>query len=158
MVAAPGGGGFRRFGLPVDPRMLALIFLGAALGTSLRSALEAAYGPGPGQWPWVTFWINVGGAMLLGALLEGIAASGRDTGWRRGLRLGAGTGVLGGFTTYSTFSVETVLLLRSGEWVVAAGYALVSVAAGVLAALLGVRLVRWTTRGRRLSSAPGSTR
>lgn len=151
-------GGTRRFGLPVDPRMLGLIFLGAMIGTTLRSLLESAYGPGPGQWPWVTFWINVGGSLLLGALLEGISASGRDTGWRRGLRLGVGTGVLGGFTTYSTFSVETVLLLRSGEWLAGAGYAVASVVGGVLAAMLGVRLVRWTTRGRRLSSAPGSAR
>lgn len=138
--------------------MLALIFLGAAVGTSLRSALETAYGPGPDQWPWATFWINVGGALLLGALLEGIAASGRDAGWRRGLRLAAGTGLLGGFTTYSTFSLETVLLLRSGQWAIGVGYALASVTAGVLAALLGVRLVRWSKRGRRLSSAPGSSR
>ena len=158
MVAGhrPGAAGTRRF-LPVAPRWLGLIFLGGAVGTALRSLLEGAYGAAPGQWPWATFWINVGGSLLLGALLEGIAASGRDTGWRRGLRLGVGTGVMGGFTTYSTFSVETVALLRSGQGLLAAGYAQASVIAGVLAALLGVRLVRWVARGSR-TSAPGSAR
>ena len=106
----------------------------------------------------MTFWINVVGSLALGGLLEGIAATGRDTGWRRGLRLGAGTGVLGGFTTYSTFSVETVLLLRSGEWLIGAGYALGSVGAGVLAALLGVRLVRWTTGATRRAPVQGGAR
>ncbi len=138
----------RRF-LGVDPRWLALIFLGAALGTTARSLLEGAWPAAPGAFPFTTFWINVAGSLLLGMLLEAIAESGRDTGWRRGLRLGVGTGVLGGFTTYSTFSVETVLLLRSGNGLLAAGYALASVVTGVLAALLGVRLVRWTTRGLR---------
>jgi fluoride exporter len=152
-----GAAGTRRF-LPVAPRWLGLIFLGGAAGTTLRSLLESAYGAAPGQWPWVTFWINVGGALLLGALLEGIAASGRDTGWRRGLRLGIGTGVMGGFTTYSTFSVETVSLLRSGQGLLAAGYALGSVIAGVAGALLGVRLARWIGRAGRRSSAPGSAR
>lgn len=154
MVAAPSRGE-RRF-LPVDPRWLVIIFCGAALGTTLRSVLETVFTPAAGQWPWVTFWINVTGSLLLGALLEGIAESGRDTGWRRGLRLGVGTGVLGGFTTYSTFAVETVLLFRSGHWLLASGYALASVVTGVAAAVLGVRLVRWTTRGRRRATAPGS--
>ncbi|MGV8907751.1 MAG: CrcB family protein [Propionicimonas sp.] len=152
-----GAAGTRRF-LPVAPRWLGLIFVGGAAGTTARSALESAYGAAPGQWPWVTFWINVGGSLLLGALLEGIAASGGDAGWRRGLRLGVGTGVMGGFTTYSTFSVETVSLLRSGQGLLAAGYGLASVTTGVLAALLGVRLVRWIGRGRRPSSAPGTAR
>ena len=91
-------------------------------------------------------------------LLEAIAESGRDAGWRRGLRLGVGTGVMGGFTTYSTFSVETVLLLRSGHWLLASGYAVASVVTGVLAAILGVRLVRWTTRGLRRTTVARSAR
>ena len=143
--------------LGIDPRWLALIFLGAALGTTARSLLEGASPAGPGAFPWTTLWINVCGSLLLGMLLEAIAESGRDAGWRRGLRLGVGTGVLGGFTTYSTFSVETVLLLRSGHWLLALGYALASVVTGVVAAMLGVRLVRWTTHGlRRMAVARGA--
>ena len=159
MVGANRSGGARtqRF-LGVDPRWLGLVFVGGAVGTTLRSLLQSAYGAVPGQWPWATFGINVGGSLLLGALLEAIAASGPDAGWRRGLRLGAGTGALGGFTTYSTFSVETVSLLRSGQVLLATGYALSSVVAGVLAALLGVRMVRWATRGRRQQAAAGRAR
>ena len=147
----------RRF-LPVDPRWLAVIFLGAASGTTARSLLEGAWPATPGAFPWTTFSINVCGSLLLGMLLEAIAESGRDAGWRRGLRLGVGTGVLGGFTTYSTFSVETVLLLRSGHWLLATGYALASVVTGVGAAMLGVRLVRWTTRGLRRATVERSAR
>jgi CrcB protein len=146
----------RRF-LPVNPRWLALIFLGAALGTTARSLLEGAWPAAPGAFPFTTFWINVSGSLLLGMLLEAIAESGRDTGWRRGLRLGVGTGVLGGFTTYSTFSVETVLVLRPRNGLLAAGYALASVVTGVLAALLGVRLVRWTMRGLRRATVARSS-
>lgn len=147
----------RRF-LPVDPRWLALIFGGAALGTTARSLLEGSWPAAPGAFPWTTFVINLCGSLLLGMLLEAIAESGRDVGWRRGLRLGVGTGVLGGFTTYSSFSVETVLLLRSGDWLVAIGYALASVGAGIAGALLGVRLVRWTTRGLRRPAVARSAR
>jgi fluoride exporter len=139
--------------LGVDPRWLALIFLGAALGTTARSLLEGIWPAGTGDFPVTTFCINIAGSLLLGMLLEAIAESGRDAGWRRGLRLGVGTGLLGGFTTYSTFSVETVLLLRSGQWLLGSGYALASIVTGVGAAMLGVRLVRWTTRGLR--RAPG---
>jgi len=147
----------RRF-LPVDPRWLVLIFGGAALGTTARSLLEGTWPAAPGGFPWTTFWINAGGSLLLGMLLEAVAESGRDNGWRRGLRLGVGTGAMGGFTTYSTFSVEAVLLLRSGHWLLAAGYVLTSVVTGVLAAMLGVRLVRWTTRGVRRTAAARSAR
>ncbi len=142
----------------VHPRWLFLIFGGAAFGTTARSLLEGAWPATPGAFPWTTFWINAGGSLLLGVLLEAIAESGGDSGWRRGLRLGFGTGVLGGFTTYSTFSVETVLLLRSGNWLLATGYALASVVTGVVAAMLGVRLVRWTTRGLRRATVARSAR
>jgi CrcB protein len=135
-----------------------LIFVGAALGTTVRSILEGSWPAQPGSFPWTTFAINVCGSLLLGMLLEAIAESGRDSGWRRGLRLGVGTGLMGGFTTYSTFSVEAVLLLRSGHWLLATAYALASVVIGVLAAMLGVRLVRWTTRGLRRADGARSAR
>jgi len=123
-------------------RWLVLILLGGAVGTSVRAWLEGAWPAQPGAWPWTTFWINIGGSLLLGLLLEGLAVSGPDAGWRRGVRLGVGTGVLGGFTTYSTFAVESVERLRDGSWPVGATYALVSVVVGILAAGAGLRLGR----------------
>lgn len=133
--------------LPVRPQWLAAIFAGGAVGTALRDALESALPAAANGWPWATFWINLTGAVVLGGLLEGLAISGPDRGWRRGLRLGVGTGLLGGYTTYSTFAVETLRLLQGGSWPLAGGYALGSVVLGVAGAFAGVRAVRWTVRG-----------
>lgn len=140
--------GIRLIRMPGSPKWLIVIGVGGSLGTAVRAGLEAAFAPPLGQWPAVTFWINVGGAFLLGGLLEFLAAGGADRGWRRGLRLGVGTGVLGGFTTYSTFSVETAELLRHGYWQVGLGYPLASVVLGVLAALAGFGLARRLHRPR----------
>lgn len=134
--------GLRLLRLPVRPAWLVVIGIGGTVGTAARAWLEAVFAPPPGTWPWVTFWINVGGSFVLGALLEVLAETGRDVGWRRGLRLGLGTGVLGGFTTYSTFSVETVQLLGTGALLSGFGYAIGSVTAGLGTALLGTWIVR----------------
>ena len=145
--------GLRLVHLPVRPAWLGVILLGGTAGTAGRAWLESSFAPVAGQWPWTTFWINLAGAFLLGALLEGLAISGRDHGWRRGLRLGLGTGMLGGFTTYSTFAVESFGLIGSASWLVGLGYSVGSVLLGVAAAFVGVRAVRlpvrWLRRGRR---------
>lgn len=137
--------------LPVQPGWLGVILAGGTAGTAARAGLEATFAPPVGGMPWATFGINLSGAFLLGALLEVLAATGRDVGWRRMLRLGVGTGVLGGYTTYSTFAVETMTLLQGGAWLIGMGYALGSVILGFLAAYGGItlsaRIVR-TTNGR----------
>jgi CrcB protein len=119
----------------------ALILIGGMAGTALRAALEAVVPAAPGSWPWTTFWINMIGSALLATLTEWLA-SGEDVGWRRSVRLGVGTGGLGGFTTYSTFSVETVGLLTSGQWILGVGYALGSVLLGIAAATAAIALLR----------------
>jgi len=139
---------------PSDRRQaarLGLVLLGGAAGTLLRWSLGVAYGTGPADWPWVTFVINLSGALALGALLEALAAAGPDTGWRRAVRLGVGTGVLGGYTTYSTFTVESVRLAAAGRAWLALGYAVGSVLAGIACAAAGSWLVRRLRRtgGRR---------
>jgi CrcB protein len=105
-----------------------VILLGGALGTSIRAALSLA-------WPtWTTTMaINITGALILGALVEWL---GDGRGWRLLLRLGLGTGLLGGFTTYSAFSLEIVQLLQTAP-LTGIGYALVSVLCGVAAACAG---------------------
>jgi len=117
-----------------------LVLAGGAAGTFVRAILEDASAAGPGEWPWTTFAVNVSGSFLLGVLVSALAARGDDTGRRRRLRLALGTGILGGFTTYSTFIVEVDQLLRDGVLGLGAAYALGSVVAGVLAAGLGVLL------------------
>lgn len=127
-----------------------VIFVGGSVGAFLRWWLESTFGAPAGQWPWVTFWINLSGSFLLAVLLEGLAATGEDVGWRRYLRLGLGTGVISGYTTYSTFAVEAVELGRAGS----AGLMLLY---GAGSALLGIALAyaggwgvrRIVRRGRR---------
>lgn len=137
-----------------DPRWLALVLVGGAVGTGIRDALERANPAPAGGWPWTTFVINVTGSFVLAVLLESLALGGPDAGWRRVLRLGVGTGVLGGFTTYSTFAVETAHLLGAdpggahGAVLVGVGYAVGSVVLGVAAAWAGLALARRVLAGR----------
>lgn len=121
-----------------DPRALLCVFLGGAVGSLLRAAIAAALPVSPGAWPWATFLVNLSGAFVLGLLLETLARRGPDVGAARDLRLFAGTGLLGGYTTYSTFTVE-IAHLPAG---LALAYAVASVTAGVAAAILGVLLAR----------------
>ncbi len=132
--------------------MLALVCAGGAAGTWVRAVLEAAVGGQPPTWPWATFAVNVSGAFLLGCLLELLARSGSDAGWRRGVRLAAGTGFLGGYTTYSALAVEVVLLTFPAPHLHGAGYALTSVVLGSAAAAAGFLV------GQRVRVPPGRGR
>ena len=124
-----------------------VVLAGGAVGTAVRAALESAFPAEPGGWPWATFSINLTGSFLLGLLLETLSRRGPDAGLRRYLRLGLGTGVMGGYTTYSTFAVETVRLLGlgGGAMFVGLGYALGSVTLGLAAAFAGMWVAaRWS--------------
>ena len=132
-----------------------LVFAGGAVGTAVRYLLEDAFPVRHGGWPVTTFAINLGGALLLGFLLEMLARHGPDTGARHRLRLLAGTGFCGGFTTYSTLALETDRLAMAGQWVTAGAYPVISLACGAAAAAAGVRvamvrvaMVRGATVGR----------
>ena len=128
--------------IPVRPAWLGVIGVGGTAGTATRAWLEGMFPASSGQWPWTTFGVNLSGALLLGVLLEVLAETGPDRGWRRGVRLGVGTGFMGGYTTYSSFAVETFVLLDSGAWLVGVGYAVGSVVLGLIAAFAGARAVR----------------
>ena len=95
-----------------------------------------------------TFAINLVGAFVLGLLLEALARSGEDLGWRHGIRLFAGVGFCGAFTTYSTLALDAVQLGRHGAWPAAALYTLGSVGGGLILAALGIALgaahARWS--------------
>ena len=92
-----------------------LVFVGAGLGGSLRHFLNITSGaPLGADFPWSTSFINVSGSLVMG-LLIGWLAFRAGAGGRQHARLFVATGVLGGYTTFSTFSLETVLLIESGK-------------------------------------------
>jgi CrcB protein len=118
-----------------------LAALGGALGALARWVIAEALPGSPGGWPWATLLVNLTGCLLLGALLAALAARSPEPSWARPF---LGIGVLGGYTTYSTFAVEVVDLTDRGAAVLAAGYVLLSVAGGVAAVVLGAVVVRRT--------------
>ncbi|MBA8990699.1 CrcB protein [Curtobacterium pusillum] len=116
---------------------LAVVALGGAIGTAVRAALAAAF-PAHDGISWVILGINVAGAFFLGLLLEALAHRGPDVGRRRRIRLFVGTGLLGGFTTYSTLTDDTARLLGDGHWGAGSGYALLTAVLGLLAVVAGL--------------------
>jgi fluoride exporter len=133
------------------PAAVAQVLVGGALGAAARDAVEQALPTHPGDFPLATWLINLTGAFVLGALLEGLARLGDDAGWRRTTRLTAGTGFVGAFTTYSTFAVESDLLVRGGHVAVAVAYVVVTVVLGLLTVTAGIAAA---AGGRRRVNAP----
>lgn len=114
-----------------------LVGLGGALGAMARyGAGLAAVRLGAGDFPWATLFVNVAGGLAMGVLAGTLGAE--DQGARQLL----GVGVLGGFTTFSAFSIETVRLIEGGQPDVALGYALASVLLAVGACWIGLLLAR----------------
>lgn len=111
------------------------VALGGAVGALLRQGLVLALTPlaTRAEFPLPVLLINVSGSFALGLTL---ALVGRGV-WPEAVRLGFGTGVLGAFTTFSTFSTELDGLLRQGQSGKALLYALLSVGLSVVAALGG---------------------
>jgi fluoride exporter len=119
---------------------IALVAVGGAAGTGLRYWISAVTPHWAGV-PVATFGINVAGALLLGVLLELLAGSNLNSSWSRRLRLGIGTGGLGGFTTYSALATDTATLLASHPGL-AIGYSLGTVLFGAVASFLGIWLAQ----------------
>ncbi len=119
--------------------------LGGALGALGRWGVAEALPSEPDAWPWATLLVNLTGCLVLGLLIGLVFARSPDSPW---LRPFLGTGVLGGYTTFSAFAVETVQLTDAGRPGVAAGYVLVSVVGGVAASALGLLAGRAAARPR----------
>ena len=118
-----------------------LICLGGALGTGVRYLLSGwvlqTLGP---AFPYGTLAVNTIGSFLLAAIMyAGVEASVIPP----ALRLMLATGVMGGFTTYSTFSYETMKYLQDGAWAVAAANILVTVIGCLAACMTGWVVARW---------------
>jgi fluoride exporter len=119
---------------------LLLIMLGGALGAGLRYHVGrlALHLLGP-AFPWGTWLINLGGSLLMGLLVGIVLRQGAPG---EPLLLFAGVGLLGGFTTFSGFSLEMVQMLQRGEVVLATAYAVSSVAGSVMLLILGLWLAK----------------
>ena len=119
---------------------LLLASLGGAIGAGLRfwvgSVTLRHFGPG---FPWGTFIVNITGSLLMGIVI-GILV--RKTGVANEWRIFIATGVLGGFTTFSAFSLDALNLWERGEHGMAAGYVFGSVIFSLAAVLAGIALIR----------------
>lgn len=115
------------------------VMAGGAIGAGLRyltgAALSARLGP---ALPWGTLTVNLVGGLVMG-LLAGLALRGQAG---ETLRLFAGVGILGGFTTFSAFSLESWQMIERGQIGLASGYALASVIGSIVALAAGYWLVR----------------
>ncbi len=123
-------------------RRLLLVILGGTLGTAARLAFALVL-PDAGSFPVATFAVNVFGALLIGIVAARLPGSAE-------LRVFLGTGMLGGFTTYSAFAVGSVEIWSDAP-LVAVAYVVLSLGLGIAAAALGLRLGRadGSSKGRR---------
>ncbi|NUZ06241.1 fluoride efflux transporter CrcB [Piscinibacter koreensis] len=123
-------------GAPLAPQVAAVAG-GAAVGALLRWGAALALN---GRWtgfPLGTLTVNVIGGLLIGAALAVFERQPNDL-----LRLLVVTGFLGGFTTFSAFSVESLLMLQRQEWVLALLHTVAHVAGSLACAAIGYRLIR----------------
>ena len=119
---------------------LFLVMAGGALGAGARHLTGrltlALFGPG---FPWGTLTVNLVGGLAMGVLVGALARLAvPGEGWR----LFLGVGILGGYTTFSSFALDAVTMIQRGDWGVALGYALTSVVGSVLAVFGGLALAR----------------
>lgn len=124
--------------MPITNRVKAAIVIGGGLGASVRYELGLHLAPPtPPDFPWVTFGINVTGAFLLGFVATMLLHS-----WSRTTYVGpfVAVGVLGGFTTWSHFIVESDQLIGADQAVLGVAYIVASLGIGVIAAAIGAAL------------------
>jgi fluoride exporter len=117
-----------------------LVFLGGGLGAALRHGVNV----GTARWlgthfPYGTLTVNVTGSLIMGLLVAYLAFKGDHS---QHWRLFIATGVLGGYTTFSAFSLDVAVLYERGEIGLAFGYVLASVVLSILALFAGLWLVR----------------
>ena len=115
------------------------VALGGALGAVLRLLVSTAFAT-PGRFPWATLFINIAGSFGIGLLFGYGQQQAWFEQWGRYLLM---TGLLGGFTTFSAFSLETVALVEAGRPLAAAAYVSASVVVCIVAAWGGLRLVSY---------------
>jgi CrcB protein len=140
-AVAPSRPRSRRHRRRAEPDVLAVIALGGMLGASARYGITQLLPTPEGAFPWATFVENLSGSFLLGLLLVLILERFPPS---RHLRPFLATGVLGAFTTMSTYQLETALLLEDGHPSTAIVYWLGSLLAGLGLAYAGIAAGRLT--------------
>lgn len=127
--------------MPLQLQFLFLVFVGGGIGSSLRYGVNLAtvawFGP---HFPWGTLTVNVVGSAVMGAFAGYLMTREPGTG-SDAVRLFFMTGILGGFTTFSAFSLDVVVLWQRGATMAAIGYVLVSLALSILALLAAMAVI-----------------
>jgi fluoride exporter len=120
-----------------------LVFVGGGLGATLRHAVNVTCAKCIGTaFPYGTFIINISGSIVMGLIAGYLALKGEASQpWRLFLM----TGILGGYTTFSAFSLDTAVLYERGELALAALYIVGSVGLSIAGLFAGLALVRWLT-------------
>jgi CrcB protein len=122
-----------------------LVFLGAGIGGALRHGVNVGCARMCGTaFPWGTLTVNVLGSFVMGAIAAWLAFKAGE-GWSQPLRLFLTTGILGGFTTFSAFSLDAVLIWERGQVGLAATYVAASVLLSITGLIAGLGLVRAIT-------------
>jgi len=119
-----------------------LVFLGGGIGAATRHGINLTVSRLLGTaFPWSTFIINISGSTLMG-LIAGFFAFRAGAGWSQDLRLFLTTGILGGYTTFSAYSLDAALLFESGRSFAALAYIVLSVVLAILGLFAGLWLIR----------------
>ena len=122
-----------------------LVFLGAGIGGALRHGVNIGCARMFGTaFPWGTLAVNIVGSLIMGVFAGWLAFKAGE-GWSQPLRLFLTTGVLGGFTTFSAFSLDTIVLWQRGESALAVAYVGGSVVLSIAGLLVGLAMVRSLT-------------
>ncbi|MFE6891171.1 fluoride efflux transporter CrcB [Streptomyces sp. NPDC057694] len=134
--------------------VIGVVALGGAVGACARYGAALLWPTAPGAFPWTTLWVNVIGCAVMGVLMALLTEV-----WQahRLVRPFFGTGVLGGFTTFSTYTVDIRALTDGGEARTALGYLALTVCAALAAVWTGSQLTRRVVaRGRRTQDGGGA--
>ncbi|MGG9971645.1 fluoride efflux transporter CrcB [Ferruginibacter sp. SUN002] len=113
-----------------------LVGVGGALGSMLRYLFSLVITNK--QLPWATLLVNIIGSFVIGAV---VAMSLKNEVFNNNWRVFLATGICGGFTTFSAFSVENLQLLQNGKYLLSIGYIAASIILGIFAAWLGYKLI-----------------
>lgn len=121
-----------------------IIMIGGGIGAALRYHLGRYLAQfSLGTWPLGTFAANIIGGLCMGIFMAFLTREDAQTASNMGpYHLFVAVGILGGFTTFSTFSLEMALMIERGDWMLAFGYAVASVVVALIALFAGMAMVR----------------